>query len=73
MGPGTQIAQGPGTQGHTKPLTLTLTLKLMPGTINLTTLNLMPGTINLIFLTFGPCAPLRAHWPQGPQGPTLNL
>ena len=27
-GPGTQMAQGPGTQGHTKPLTLTLTLKL---------------------------------------------
>ena len=35
------MAQGPGNQGHTKPLTLTITLKLMPGTINLMLLN--PG------------------------------
>ena len=57
-GPGTQMAQGPGTQGHTKPLTLTLTLKLMPGTINLTLLG--PG--------LGP-GPGRGAWDPNGSGP----
>ena len=61
-GTGTQMAQGPGTQGHTKPLTLTLTLKLMPGTINLTLLG--PG------LGPGPGRALGPKWHRalGPRG-----
>ena len=61
------MAQGPGTQGHTKPLTLTLILKLMPGTINLTLLG--PG------LGPGPGGGPGTQMAQGPgtQGRTKPL